>query len=133
MLPGLYFKQYDRIIVNGEIIHSEQYGKLKKRNSFTVSLRDGNFFKIETFAVVNLGNGEKCYAIGRYMTVIRNSFCNDDVSRITLSHIKRILSKFGHLVAVESRAIQRKCVHVHLPRESLNYVCEMPNNVECCK
>lgn len=60
-------KYFRRIVINGEIVHSFDYCKNLKRNSFTVQLYDESFFTIESFIVAGLdGNGENSYAIGHY-------------------------------------------------------------------
>ncbi|GAA6110432.1 uncharacterized protein LOC119011063 isoform X1 [Tachysurus ichikawai] len=41
-------KYYNRVVVNGEVIHSQTYTKTKKRNN-SVILKDGSVFKISYF------------------------------------------------------------------------------------
>lgn len=46
-------RYYNRIVVNGEVIHSQTYTKTKKRNNSVVRLKDGSIFKVSYFLCVN--------------------------------------------------------------------------------
>lgn len=64
---------YKRAILDKEIIHSEQYAKVSKRNSYTVLLNNDEIFEIETFLVVNVQEQTKCFAVGHYLIKRRNN------------------------------------------------------------
>jgi len=51
---------YSRAIHSGEILHSYEYCRDLKRNSYTVQIVDGTYYQIETFIVTDVGYGENC-------------------------------------------------------------------------
>lgn len=49
---------YDRVFVNGAIVHSQAYHRSKKRNSSVDHIKtDNTFFSVKTFMVTDVGNG----------------------------------------------------------------------------
>lgn len=60
---------YDRIVVNGEIIHAGDYARETKKNSHVVFLKDDDdsAFLVRRFIFADLGTGGMCYAIGNYL------------------------------------------------------------------
>ncbi len=57
-------RYYNRIVVNGEVIHSQTYTKTKKRNNSVVILKDGSIFKVSYFLCVT-DDQHHLYAVGR--------------------------------------------------------------------
>ena len=52
-------RYFNRIVINGEIVHSSFYCRKLKRNSYVVDLNDSKLFSIETFVVADLnGDGD---------------------------------------------------------------------------
>jgi len=79
---------YDRAVIHGEIVYSLSYCKSLTRNSYTVWLVDGRYFQISTFIVTDLGFGQQCYAIGRYLCRTPFQFCVcKKMASLKLSHI----------------------------------------------
>ena len=130
-------KYYKRVVVNGEIIHSAEYCKNIKRNSYTVELLSSNsLFAIDTYVVASLmGQGECCYAIGRFFDIKTSILCNNPIEKVNLSHVVAVHKELGHLVAVKAKSIKHKCIFISTPSNRLtyDYVCKQLNNVEYCK
>lgn len=53
---------FTRIMINKEMIVSQNYRRAKKRNSYTVLLTNNQVFEITNFVVVEEQNVETCYA-----------------------------------------------------------------------
>ena len=125
---------FNRVIVNGEIVHSLNYCQKFKRNSYTAELNDSKLFSIETFIAGDFnGDGVKCYAIGHYFRgAVPNQLTRNQVQNITLRHIVQVDRKLGDLVAILATTIVRKCVFISLPNNPTDYVCRQPNKVEYC-
>ncbi|KAK6471038.1 hypothetical protein HHUSO_G29953 [Huso huso] len=131
--PTIIATYNDRIVIGKEIVHTKLYRKAKKRNSYTVILKDSSFFSIETFVILDLGCGRKCYALGRFFQNRNFKICSDNALNIGLSHIFPVSPELGHLVAVESCVIQQKCVFVYIPGQTVAFVCKQPNRFELCR
>ena len=120
---------YDRIIINGDIVHSANYCKDLKRNSFTVQIANHHhsYFQIGTFLTANLGNGEQCYAIGRYLTEVPFTLC-----KLKLDHIIAVSKMPSPLIAVLAEDIERKCIFISLRDHHVDFVCKQVHLLECC-
>jgi len=134
IVKGFMVRYFRRIIVKGEIVHSMQYCRQLKRNSYTVELADGTFFSIETFIVANLdGICEQCYAIGFFFEVVSGLLCRNTIQEIYLAHIISVTKVCrGHLVAIKADKIKRKCIFISSRNQAVNFICRQLSKNEYC-
>lgn len=119
---------YDRVFVNGVIVHSQLYRRSKKRNSSIVRIgTDNTFFSIKTFMVTDLGNGSTCYAIGRFFEEGKHSFSSRVQNPTHFHSVKKVLS---HLTAVHASTIDHKCLYMPLEQYRCDYVLTFLNLYE---
>jgi hypothetical protein len=123
---GCHASYYARIIVRGEIIHSSSYCRHLKRNSFTVQLISGFYFKVATFVVIT---GE-CYAIGEFLIEVTYQLCL--TRSLKLNHFVPVSKSVGVLTAIAATDIVKKCVFVSLPDHTVDFVCKQVHTSECC-
>ncbi|KAA0705011.1 hypothetical protein E1301_Tti019603 [Triplophysa tibetana] len=121
-----YFK---RIIVNGEVIHSEDYSCVFKRNSFTVMLKDADqsFFSIKRFLICQ-NEDEMCYAIGRFYERAKHSLCASNPN-----YFEPVSKHLGHLTAIPASAIKCKCLIIHTEKLKVDYIFRNINGCEFLK
>ncbi len=74
-------RYYNRIVVNGEVIHSQTYTKTKKRNNSVVILKDGSIFKVSYFLCVS-DDQHHLYAVGNLEIVQCRSWFEDVLSKL---------------------------------------------------
>jgi len=129
---SVLIRHFLRIVLNGEVIHSLQYCRNLKRNSYVVQLADGAFFEIDIFVVHNNDNAECCYAIGRFFRVNPSFFGNSSDVQTHLGHIVAVDKHLGRLVAIKAERIRRKCIFISLINRKNSYICRQLNNVEYC-
>lgn len=125
-VPVMY---YDKVVVKGEVIHSEMYSRVYKRNSYTVFLEDDSFFSIKTFIICDIGSGTTCYAIGKYFSEARHSFLSGCPNP---SHFFAVEKSLGHLTAIPASVINGKCFFVKTARFPVNYILKFVTTVERC-
>lgn len=65
---------YDKILVENKVVQSMAYTKVKKRNNYSVQLKNGQIFEIQKFIVISVHNIPQCYAIGQYF-IKKSSYC----------------------------------------------------------
>lgn len=115
--PASIVKYYNRIVVNGEVIHCHTYTKTKKRNNCVVILKDGHIFKISYFLSVS-EDRHQLYAVGRF----GNCTVQKLVVKISLSLMKTVLFPTGFERAINSNVIVRPCVYINCASNPV--VCE---------
>ena len=126
-------RYFNRIVINGEIVHSLYYCRKLKRNSYVVELVDSGLFSIETFVMGDFnGDGDRCFAIGNFFTCIPTTLSRNAVQNISLGHIIAVDKQLRQLVAIEATRIKRKCVLINLPRFQTDFVCKQLNKIEYC-
>lgn len=120
-----YFK---RIIINNEVIHSQAYTKVRKRNNFTVLLSNKKIFEIDIFIIVELQGKKECFALGKYFQKCKNTFFPD----VQLQHIIFTKSENTHqpLGAINAKTIQRKVTIINDFTNQLRIACIHPNKFE---
>ncbi|XP_055073931.2 uncharacterized protein [Misgurnus anguillicaudatus] len=119
---------YDRVFVNGVIIHSQAYHRSKKRNSSVVRIKpDNTFFSVKTFIVADVGNGSSCYAIGRFFEEGKHSF---SASVQNPSHFHPVKKVLCHLTAIHASAIEHKCLFIPLEKHKCDYIMTFLNYYE---
>ncbi|XP_034153144.1 uncharacterized protein LOC114840948 isoform X1 [Esox lucius] len=116
---------YDRVFVNGAIVHSQAYHRSKKRNSTVVCLKTENtYFSVKTFMVTDVGNGSTCYAIGRFFEEGKHCFSACVQNPLHFHSVEKVLS---HLTAVHASAIEHKCVYMPLEQHRCDYILNFLN------
>lgn len=114
---------YDRAVIRGEIVHSRDYSKDLKRNSYTVKLNDERYFQVVTFLVIYFECiGQSCCAIGRYLHPESLHMCNGKTGTVKLDHMTAVRKVPSALVAISVIDIVKKCVFVSIDSCNVNYV-----------
>ena len=122
---------YNKVVHNGEILHSYVYCRNLKRNSYTVQTTDEAYYQIETFLVTNLGFGDNCYAVGRYLRQAQFHFCSRS-SPLKTMHIVAVSKVPSALVAIPVTSIVRKCVFMSFRSFDVNFVCHQVHLNDMC-
>lgn len=118
---------YKRIIVENELIHSKQYTRVKKRNSYTVLLKDDGIFEIDVLIVVRVHNKLTCYALGTYLP--RCSYTiwpSRKLQHITFIQFEK---RSVRVAAIEVTCIKQKVNIVVIPNGTA-IACKHPNRFE---
>ena len=103
---------YNRISVNGEIIHSLTYTKSKKRNNSIVILKGGSIFKISHFLCVS-DNQQHLYAIGKFGNTTVQKLAKGHTVKTSLSFMKSIHFPTGFDRAIDTNYIVRPCIYIN--------------------
>lgn len=114
---------YNRAIVNGQLLTTEQYGKAYKHNSFTVQLRNGCIGKIES--IVNIIHDHKNNPL--IQVQLLQTAPAHFVSEGSPSHIKEVVPT-ATVMIVKPLEVVRKVVHISFKKTC--YVALQPNNIE---
>jgi len=131
--PKTIVQYFDRAVVLGEIVHSANYCRSLKRNSFTVALVDGKLFAIEHFIAANVGNGTEAFALGRHFERdVRLQICRHPSIGLQLSHIASVSKVRGALIAIKVQTIARKCIFIGLKNKRADIICKQVNVFEYC-
>ena len=125
-------RYYDRIVVHGEIVHSQRYCRNTLRNSYTVSLENGSVFAIENFIVADFGNGSSGYALGKYYQSSPNRACRHPKIALELMHLICVERDLGPLLAIPIASIGRKCIFVSRRNSPSDIACLQVNMHEYC-
>jgi hypothetical protein len=131
-VKSIVVSYYDRAVIDNELVHSRNYSKNKKRNSSTVRLANGDYYQVVTFIVADLGSGDSCYAIGRYIHAAPFQLCRSKVVNLKLNHIVPVLKIPSALVAVAASDIVGKCVFIASEHFDVNFICEQLHLFDCC-
>jgi len=124
---------YNRAVVYGNIVHSLYYCNTLKRNSYTVRLADDRYYQIDTFVITDLGSGEQCYALGRYLYEVPFKFCSSAATVLKLKHLIAVSKVPSALVAIVATDIVKKCVFISLNCCRVNFVCDHQiHSLESC-
>lgn len=120
-------KYFSRVVVNGEIVHSQNYLRAFRRNSYTVLLsdREESIYSVKTFIVCDLGQGDTCYAVGKYYQKERHDICGPFKNPCYFIPV----GKLGPLVAVQASLIKDKCLFITANR-NVDYVFKFINRSE---
>lgn len=82
---------------------------------------------------LDLGNGENCYAIGRYLYREPNVFCsNAAVYPLQFNHIHCVKRVPSALVAVVATDIVKKLVFISCSNFNVNFACAQVHSADCC-
>jgi len=126
-------KYFDRIIVRGEVVHSNNYCRSLKRNSNTVILDDDSILSVEHFFKASLESGtDDAYAIGFQLQALPTPICKHPSISLNLSHIMPVSHALGPLIAVRAKRIMRKLVFIKMLHQDTNIVCRQRNKFEDC-
>lgn len=121
-------RYYHRILINGEIVHSKQYSKPKKRRSYYVLLNNGEIFQIETFVILtNIFASNECYAIGQHFIKIKDQSL---VPNTRLEHMVQLKALASGLTAVRAAHIREKVTLIELENMRMILGCIHPNHSE---
>jgi hypothetical protein len=124
---------YHRAVVNGEMVHARNYSADFKRNSYTVQLVDGSLFQVVTFIVTDVGYGENCYALGRYLYPESHVFCSSvAIYPLKLNHIHCVKKVPSALVAVAATDIDKKLVFISVENFNVHFACSQVHLMDCC-
>lgn len=124
---------YHRAVINGEMVHARNYSVDFKRNSYTVKLVDGSLFQVVTFIVADVGNGENCYALGRYLYPESHVFCcGIAIYPLKLNHIHCVKKVPSALVAVAATDIAKKLIFISCDNFNVNFACSQVHLMDCC-
>ena len=128
-----FVKYYNRIVIEGELVHTYNYCRNLKRNSFTVELLDGQIFAVDDFIVVNLHDSDVCCATGHFLEPVVQRLVTNDAQPIYLKHLVSVKKRFDRTVAIRADDIKSKCVVVPLSQNcNVLVVCKQLNNIEYC-
>ena len=121
-------KYFSRAVVNSEMVHSQNYSRTFRRNSYTVILSDEkeSVFSVKTFILCDLGQGETCYAVGKYYEKEKHDICSRFKNPLYFIPVGKSL---GNLVAVQASQIKEKCLFVKTNR-NVNFVFKFINHSE---
>ena len=129
---GASVRYFSRVVVNGEIIHSKNYTKTFRRNSYTVILRDWerSVFSVKTYVVCDVGQGETCYALGNYFQKEKHGICSQMKNPDYFIPVEKNL---GHLTAIPASQIKAKCVFMKTKKIKVDFVFTFINHNEMLK
>ncbi|XP_047139860.2 uncharacterized protein LOC124815310 isoform X2 [Hydra vulgaris] len=117
---------FERAVVNGQMVQSQQYVRSCSRINYCVVVRDNILCLVSSFVIVN----NECYVFLIKLTTGRCAFLSHNaISR----HIMTTTgSNSNTLVAMLANEIQQKCLFLPLNVFSLvtSYVCFLPNQWE---
>ncbi len=122
-------RYYNRIVVNGEVIHSQTYTKTKKRNNSVVILKDGSIFKVSYFLCVS-DDQHHLYAVGKFGNCTVQKLVRGCTVKIALTFMKTVHFPTGFERAVDSNDIVRPCVYINC-ETSGPVVCEQIRTYYC--
>lgn len=115
-------RYYNRIVVGGEVIHSQKYTRTKKRNNSIVILRDGSVFKVSYFLCVS-EDQHHLYAIGQFRNCTVQKLVRGGTVKISLNYMRTVNFPTGIRRAVDCNNIVRPCVYMNC-EQSGSVVCE---------
>ena len=128
-----FVKYYKRIVIKGELVHSYNYCRNLKRNSYTVELLNGQIFAIDDFLVVNLQDSDMCCATGHFLEPLVQRLVANNVQHIYLKHLVTVKKHYTRRVAIRADDIKNKCVVIPLMHNhNVLVVCKQLNNTEYC-
>lgn len=116
---------YKRVSLSKEIIHSKQYTKAYKRNSYTVLLNDSEIFEIEKFLVANVQQETKCFAFGKYFMKQRNYWFQN----VKLEHMY-FANHQNDLAVIEAQNIEQEVTVLQFKNDVISVICKHPNKFE---
>lgn len=118
---------YTRARIDKKLVHSSLYStiKVKKRNSYTVQLKDESFFEIELFAILHANDTNSGYAIGYYYEV-----SNKKLSTKKLEHLVVLKKKEFELTVVSLDEIKEKVTLLNSPRLKKTVACILSSHNE---
>lgn len=126
---------FSRVIVRNEIVHSSQFARSMKRNSYTVQLNDCRLFTVECFIKADLANGADVYALGYlFEQPSMASIYQHPTTDLQLTHILSVSRNLSELIAIRAECIAQKCIFMHMPY-SINrrdIICRQLNMFEYC-
>lgn len=122
-------KYFCRVVVNDEIVHSQNYSRTFRRNSYTVILsdREESIFSVKTFIVCDLGQGETCYAVGKYYQKVKQDICGQFKNPCYFIPVGKSL---GPLVAIQASQIKEKCLFINTVNRNVDIVFKFINHSE---
>ena len=90
-------------------------------------------FQVVTFIVTDVGNGENCYALGRYLYPESHVFCSSvAIYPLKLNHIHCVKKVPIALVAVAATDIDKKLVFISVDNFNVHFACSQVNMMDCC-
>jgi hypothetical protein len=128
-VPQTVVSYYNRVIHRGEVYHCYEYCLKLKRNSYTVQLVDGQYYHVDKYVCMNLGNGNNCYALGRYFRQVPYQICRTSCKLIHIVPVSKVLSA---LVAIPVTDILCKCKFISASQCDVNLVCGLLHQLDYC-
>ena len=133
-------------MTKGIVIHLEKYGKVSRRNSYTVCYIGKNNKKKYGFIQFYLKSTRKCVnttfynqdcncTVPIYIAVLRKVKLNDQI----LNNIVNPPQKIPHLIPIEisnlfdvclCSNISELCIHLHGTKTNLHFIAHFPNLIE---
>lgn len=137
-------QQFQRILINGEMIHSARYQRVEQRNSYTVILKNDEFAQIQTF--IQLSDGCLCgdceiycnCSQHVYLAVISPLYkCNlvlveDNLTGLAMKHTQAInKAEKSVMKVVNVNCIKEKVLYADYDEETkFAFVTKFPNRIE---
>jgi hypothetical protein len=128
-VPQTVVAYHNRVILRGEVYHCYYYCLKLKRNSYTVQLVDGQYYHIDKYVCMDLGNGYNCYALGRYFHQVPYHICRN-LSKLT--HVVPVSKVLSALVAIPVSDISTKCMFISAKHCDVNFVCNLVHQLDYC-
>lgn len=124
-------KYYSRIIVNGQVIHSQAYSKTTKRNNTVVMLKNGSIFRIAHFLSLSNETQSAClFAVGQLGNSAMQKLTKGEVVKTGLQFIRNVYFPAGYRRAVYCENILRLCVFITCAKTG-NIVCDILKTHGC--
>lgn len=139
---------YNRLKVRNLILHSQNYTRVEKRNSYTVRFIYNNQLSYGLFNIFGIHRMKACecgkvclcdnkiFAVIRKMNVLRETIIQKEHELcpkfvgLSARHVKVLkMPENGEVVVVDVHDILSLCVDIVL--SDIHYVCEFPNTIEC--
>ncbi len=82
---------------------------------------------MKTFIVCDLGQGETCYAVGKYYQKVKQDICGQFKNPCYFIPVGKIL---GPLVAIQASHIKEKCLFINTVNRNVDTVFKFINHSE---
>ena len=123
------FSVYQRLIVNGDMIHSVEYTRPKRTNDTVVCFFDGRIGVVSKIINFSTGGLEYCFVLLNIMQDLCATQLRHGRKTTSLAHMKMCSFTEGSTTcAIQPSAIMNKCLLIGLSNEM--YVCSFPNTTE---
>ncbi|CAN7946131.1 unnamed protein product [Ixodes hexagonus] len=113
--------EHERVVLAGQLCHSANYSRPKRRNSSVIHCKDGRCGRV--WRALSLQGQDEC-------VLLCKELLRKGSSSLFPEHILEVVASDNRFIVVQPNDVAQVCLEINLLHDGTSYVCLLPNKIE---